>query len=126
RTKRKSRRKYLKFTQRLIEGRNKVINNKVPSLRFAAIALPVTVWAGSALAQPVEHGGPPQIISHKTNPHMERGNPPAGSIGSMTPVITNHGGPVMGSPNVYLIWYGNWNQSNGSDTAAGQAIVRDF
>ncbi|HCX28440.1 MAG TPA: hypothetical protein DHU55_01500, partial [Blastocatellia bacterium] len=24
------------------------------------------------------------------------------------------------------IWYGNWNQGNGSDTSAGQQIVRDF
>jgi hypothetical protein len=32
----------------------------------------------------------------------------------------------MGMPTPYLIWYGNWNQSNGSDTPAGQQIVRDF
>ena len=32
----------------------------------------------------------------------------------------------MGAPTAYLIWYGNWNQSNGSDTPAGQAIVNDF
>jgi hypothetical protein len=28
-------------------------------------------------------------------------------------------------PTPYLIWYGNWNQSNGSDNPAGQQIVRD-
>ena len=44
----------------------------------------------------------------------------------MTPNITYHGGPLMGTPNVYLIWYGSWNRSNGSDTPAGQQIVRDF
>jgi hypothetical protein len=32
----------------------------------------------------------------------------------------------MGAPKAYLIWYGNWNQSNASDTPGGQAIVRDF
>lgn len=32
----------------------------------------------------------------------------------------------MAQPNVYVIWYGNWNQTNGTDTAAGQQIVRDF
>lgn len=32
----------------------------------------------------------------------------------------------MGTPTVYLIWYGNWNQSNGSDTSSGQGIIRDF
>src|SRR5207253_2046173 len=29
-------------------------------------------------------------------------------------------------PVIYIIWYGNWNQSNNSDTASGQQIVRDF
>ena len=37
-----------------------------------------------------------------------------------------HRGPVMSEPNVYLIWYGNWNRTNGTDTAEGQQIVRDF
>ena len=32
----------------------------------------------------------------------------------------------MGAPKVYLIWYGNWNQNNGSDTPDGQRIVTDF
>ncbi|HZT60159.1 MAG TPA: hypothetical protein VFA21_16245 [Pyrinomonadaceae bacterium] len=50
----------------------------------------------------------------------------AGSTATQTPVITYHGGPVIGTPTVYIIWYGNWNQSNGSDTPAGQQIVRDF
>ncbi len=50
----------------------------------------------------------------------------AGTTGAQTPVITNHGGPAMQTPNVYLIWYGTWNQSNGSDNAAGQQLVRDF
>jgi hypothetical protein len=29
-------------------------------------------------------------------------------------------------PTVYVIWYGNWNQGNGTDTPAGQQIVKDF
>jgi len=45
----------------------------------------------------------------------------------MSPAITSHGGPVMsGTPVAYLIWYGNWNQNNGTDTPAGQQLVRDF
>lgn len=32
----------------------------------------------------------------------------------------------MNMPTIYYIWYGNWSQSNGSDTAAGQQILRDF
>ncbi len=100
---------------------------KIRRSGLAVTLLTGAVFAGHALAQPpVEIGGPPQVIIHKTNPHTETGNPPAGSTGSMTPVITYHGGPVMAAPTAYLIWYGNWNQSNGSDTPAGQAIVTDF
>ena len=33
---------------------------------------------------------------------------------------------MIGTPTIYLIWYGNWNQSNGSDTPAGQQLIRDW
>jgi hypothetical protein len=72
-----------------------------------------------------EDQGPPQIVPHRTNPH-DAGAPTAGSAGLITPAISYHHGPVMGMPTPYLIWYGNWKQANGSDTAAGQQIVRDF
>lgn len=68
--------------------------------------------------------GAPEIIPHRISPND--GSAPIGSIGVITPDITYHNGPVMGTPNVYLIWYGSWNQSNGSDTAVGQQIIRDF
>lgn len=82
---------------------------------------------GAAFAQkPVETGGRPDIIVHRTNPHQEAAAPTAGTTAALSP-ISNHGGPVMsGTVNVYLIWYGNWNQNNGSDTPAGQALVRTF
>lgn len=67
-------------------------------------------------------GGPPEI-----NPQSGlAGAPTAGGTGTLS-AISNHGGPVMGgAPDVHLIWYGNWNQANNSDTAAGKTIVRDF
>jgi hypothetical protein len=49
-----------------------------------------------------------------------------GGTGIASPKITNHGGPVIGTPKIYIIWYGNWNQSNGSDTPAGQQLIRDW
>jgi hypothetical protein len=49
-----------------------------------------------------------------------------GGTGVASPKITNHGGPVIGTPKIYIIWYGNWNQANGSDNAAGQQIIRDW
>jgi Phosphate-induced protein 1 conserved region len=63
----------------------------------------------------------------ETNPRAARATAPTqGSTTTQTPAITFHGGPVIGTPTAYVIWYGNWNQSNGSDTPAGQQIVRDF
>jgi hypothetical protein len=39
-----------------------------------------------------------------------------------------YGGPLITTPTIYIIWYGNWNQNNGSkgDTPAGQQLVRDW
>jgi hypothetical protein len=95
---------------------------KISGLCFAASVLAL---ATTAIAQPAVNGGPTEVIVHKTNPH-EGGAPTAGSTGVQTPNITYRGGPVMGTPNVYLIWYGNWNRTNGSDTLEGQTIVNDF
>lgn len=75
-------------------------------------------------AQPVETGAP-GIIPHRARADAGRA-PARGSTTATTPILYR-GGPVMGgTPNVYIIWYGNWNQNNGTDTPAGQQIVRDF
>jgi hypothetical protein len=84
-------------------------------------------------------GNTEQKINHKLSPEVflqspfsVRGAPllarapTAGSTAAATSPITYHGGPVMSSVSkVVLIWYGNWNQKNASDTPAGQQIVRD-
>ncbi len=72
-----------------------------------------------------EGAGAPEIIPHRRNQH-EGGAPTAGSIGTLSPPITYQGGPVMAAPSIYLIWYGNWNRGNNTDTPTGQQIVRDF
>jgi hypothetical protein len=48
-----------------------------------------------------------------------------GGTAATTPMV-NHGGPVINTPTIYIIWYGNWNQTNGTDTGAGQQIIRDW
>lgn len=59
------------------------------------------------------------------SPHTSA--PPMGATGIVTPAITNHGGGVIATPRVYIIWVGNWNSpTNGVDTPAGQQIIRDF
>lgn len=69
----------------------------------------------------------PLAIIHPINPYgMSAAAPPTGSTFPSNPAITYHGGPVIGTPNIYIIWYGNWDQANGSDTPEGQQVVRDF
>jgi hypothetical protein len=71
-----------------------------------------------------EGSGPPTIIRHRPN-RLESTAPTAGST-SPTSAIKYAGGALIPNPVMYLIWYGNWNQGNGSDTPAGQKIVQDF
>jgi len=97
---------------------------KISRCSFVLSILSSCVLTGSAVAQS-EGAGAPQIIFHKTNP-QDASALTAGSTGVMTPPISYHGGPVLATPTVYLIWYGNWNQNNGSDTITGQQIIRDF
>lgn len=91
---------------------------------FAVALVAVCVLFTAAQAQ-TEGAGAPEIIRHHTNARGA-GQPTTGSTGAVTPAITYHGGALMPTPTMYLIWYGNWNQTNGSDTPAGQQIVRDF
>ena len=97
----------------------------------------------TAHAQNGQGQGP---VKHRTNPDNEpdaaspsESNGPetnrrahigaaltTGGTGVVTPAITYHGGPLIATPTIYIIWYGNWNQTNGSDNPAGQQIVRDF
>jgi hypothetical protein len=76
-------------------------------------------------------GRTPKIIRHRiaTPEEAERprpGSAPVGSTGSQLPAITYHGGALIPTPTIYIIWYGNWNRGNGTDTPQGQTIVRDF
>lgn len=91
---------------------------------YTAIVVSTLALAFSAQAQSDEHGAP-DIVPHRINPSSNGGVSP-GSTSPSKQTILYHGGAVMAQPNVYVIWYGNWNSSNGTDTAAGQQIVRDF
>src|SRR4051812_306190 len=89
-----------------------------------AAGLAAAAFTGIALSQ--DQGTELNRFSHKTNPH-NGGAPTAGSLGTILPLITPHGGPVMSAPaNIYVIWYGKWNQPTGSDTVVGQQLVTTF
>ncbi|MDT5293320.1 MAG: hypothetical protein QOJ76_200, partial [Acidobacteriota bacterium] len=70
----------------------------------------------------------PNKTAPETNPADSQiaGAATTGGTATVTPKITYHGGPLIQTPTIYIIWYGNWNQANGSDTPAGQQIIRDW
>jgi hypothetical protein len=70
-------------------------------------------------------------IPHGINPNSKSPNfggfqAPTGGTRKVSALVY-HGGPLMtGTPKIYLIWYGNWNRGNGTDTPQGQQLVRDW
>ena len=75
--------------------------------------------------------GKPEIILHRVNDQAQAVDGYAPTYGSTSALgrrqqLSYHGGAVFSTPTVYLIWYGNWNQSNGTDTTGGQAILESF
>jgi hypothetical protein len=98
---------------------------KFVSLAFA-IALSVTFTVSTTFSQ----YGDIYKIPHGINPHSQSQIWPGFALttGSTrkTTAMSYYGGPMIETPTIYIIWYGNWNQSNGSDNASGQTIVRDW
>jgi phosphate-induced protein 1 len=94
---------------------------------FVIFGLAGAAYAGADDSGPsqVAEPGPPGVI-HPINRHGLGLTAPTGSNSPSSNPISYHGGPVINTPAIYLIWYGNWNRSSGSDTPSGQQIVRDF
>jgi hypothetical protein len=102
---------------------------------FLFVLLAVNFMAGQAVNR--GHGNnndagdpvPDDIThTHKGNPSQTL-PPVAGPVGQAVVTgngINYHNGPVMkGTPNVYVIWYGNWN-GTGSNTAATRSAIEHF
>ncbi len=108
--------------------------NLCARLPLAALLLAVTS-AAPAFAQEArsshfaENGS--EIIHHRLNDQGHASYLAAPTVGSTSALssrskLTNHGGQVITTPTAYVIWYGNWANASGSDTASGQQIVTDF
>jgi phosphate-induced protein 1 len=104
------------------------------ALAFLFVVLAVNfATAQRVMEQHVDNPG--QTEDPVPESHSHRGSPdqtlPAipGPIGQAVVTgngINYHGGPVMkNTPNVYVIWYGNWN-STGSNTAATRSLIEHF
>lgn len=99
---------------------------RILGFTLAIALLTPSLYLTAAYAQ-TEGAGRPEIIRHRINPNQADGEAVTkGSTGAVTPQISYHGGALIPTPTIYYIWYGNWNQSNGSDNPAGQQILRDF
>jgi Phosphate-induced protein 1 conserved region len=94
----------------------------------------ISLAAGVASAHPPEptidmFGVISQKVEHRSGPHVNATRaaaPTAGSTAANASPIRYNNGPIMQTlSQVVVIWYGNWGQATGTDTAAGQQIIRD-
>jgi hypothetical protein len=81
----------------------------------------LNVFAQHGEINKVPHG----INSNSNSPNWPGFALTTGSTRKVT-AMNYYGGPLITTPTIYLIWYGNWAQSNGSDNANGQQIIRDW
>jgi hypothetical protein len=89
----------------------------VLAVNFMAAQKPLTNPDGDAVPNG-KHGDSGQ--------HSAAAAGPTGQAVSTGHGINYHGGPVMkGTPNVYVIWYGNWN-GTGSNTGATRTAIEHF
>jgi hypothetical protein len=108
--------------------------------KFLLAAAVLVVSAVSAFPQGSQLGVEiaPKIIARSRGNLNDRANlnaHPAATVnvpggvdgGLLGNGIGYHGGPLLlGTPNVYYIWYGNWNQAGTDNNAAGQSILTDL
>ncbi|HZS10507.1 MAG TPA: hypothetical protein VFD58_37105 [Blastocatellia bacterium] len=98
---------------------------KKPAIFSLAFTLLIAFTVFRTAHTQTEGQGAPEIIKHRANPHGADAIT-KGSTGVVTPPISYHGGQLIMMPTIYYIWYGDWNQNNGSDNPGGQQILRDF
>ncbi len=85
----------------------------------------------TTLGMAADAGKPEIIVSHRLNDQARATSVYAPTAGSTSAIgsrdaLSYHKGPVFSTPSIYVVWYGNWAQSNGTDDANGQQIIRDF
>jgi hypothetical protein len=98
--------------------------------KYFALVLGSTLSIVMAATTTFSQYGDIYKIPHGINPHSQSQIWPGFALttGSTrkTTAMNYYGGPMIITPKIFIIWYGNWNQSNGSDNANGQTIVRDW
>lgn len=93
-------------------------------------------WAGNDEPSDLPmHEQPSGFVRPNYNPDINPMNPGEFNRGGFalatggttaTSPISYRGGPLINTPAIYVIFYGNWNQNNGSDTPEGRQIILDW
>jgi hypothetical protein len=99
-------------------------------IRFASICLFVVFALNFMAAQkPLTNPNGDAVPDGKHGQSSDFAKPAPGPIGDAVVTgngINYHNGPVMkGTPNVYVIWYGNWSGS-GSNTGTTRTLIEHF
>jgi len=97
---------------------------------YVSFALAITLVLGTIASSTFSQHGEINKIPHGINPNSESPIWPGFALTTgntrKTSAMSYRGGPLINAPTIYIIWYGNWNQNNGSDTPAGQQLIRDW
>ncbi|HEV7858061.1 MAG TPA: hypothetical protein VGO91_05485 [Pyrinomonadaceae bacterium] len=102
-----------------------IIKHGINTVGADTLSAPTGIPSTAPEFNPFSMGAARDENGGELNPGSKGFSLTTGGTGSLTPLL-NHGGPVIGTPTIYIIWYGNWNRGNGTDTPAGQQIIRDF
>jgi hypothetical protein len=97
---------------------------------YLSFTLAISLVLGTIASSTFSQHGEINKIPHGINPNSESQIWPGFALTTggtrKTTAMNYYGGPLINTPTIYIIWYGNWNQSNGSDNAAGQQLIRDW
>lgn len=107
--------------------------NRKKTILFAAAILTATFVQPMAVSQAGdnEHRGHSKLSSYY--PTIGKSTAPttaAGSVAAGVGAVTYHaGGSIISEPNIYVIWYGNWDSNSCSakkGTSSTPSIINDF
>jgi len=97
---------------------------------YVSFALAITLVLGTIASSTFSQHGEINKIPHGINPNANSPNFPGFAVTTggtrKTTALNYYGGPLIPNPVIYIVWYGNWNQSNGSDNSTAQQLVRDW
>jgi len=94
------------------------------------VSLTVTILLAVSFLNVFAQHGEINKVPHGINSNSNSPNWPGFALTTggtrKTTAMNYYGGPLIETPTIYIIWYGNWAQNNGSDNSAAQGLVRTW